>query len=125
MKKGRLVLFAAVLLLGACGKGEKTEVPDDTDRLYNGTLSLVRAFADSISNAPESAAARNAFVRFNDALDSLNFAVEPNTDLLLTEAENDTVCSQILRLKELYEKRIYQLGHPVEETPDSLTNQQG
>lgn len=86
-------------------------------------MMLVRSFADSIANATDSVAATAAFEHFNAGLDSVNFAVPPNTDLLLTEAENDTLYYEITRIRRLYEEKLRQLGAP--EAPEQENPYEG
>lgn len=93
-----------ILLAGGCSE-RNSERHDDSDRLYQGTLELAREYADSISFATDSASLERAFERFNLLLDSLNFTVEPDTDLMLSEGENDTVTRTVLSLRDLYETR--------------------
>ena len=116
LKVSGVLIFSLAILMGqSCAKPAAEAAPDDSDALYNGTLQLAQAYKDSILNAPDSLAARNAFNRFGELMDTLNFSVAPNTDLLLTEAENDTLCREILSVKEILDRRLVQLGERPEE----------
>lgn len=104
-------LMAAALLTCSCGGKEETGIRDDSDLLYGSTVRVARQYADSLRAASDSAAVIEAFNRFNTVLDSINFSVEANTDLLLTEAENDTLYREIMKVKEIYLERLEALDH--------------
>lgn len=114
------LMGALLIAAGGCGRGEAPLAPDDSDRLYRETVALAGAYADSISIAPDSAAAWGALERFGELLDSVSFAVAPDTDLLLTEAENDTIFLRVMAVREACEKRLRELSD--EMTADTLTN---
>lgn len=104
-----------LFLLAACSNSEQAERPDDSDRLYKETLLLVKSYNDSISAANDSASAMRAFDAFNAKLDSVNFSVAPDTDLLLTEGENDTIYMNLMSIKNNFEKKLESLDknqHP-------------
>lgn len=107
--KNRLtgLAFAAALLAGACTGKPVEEKPDDTDRLFHETLNLVKIYSDSIKGAPDSTL-NGIYLRFMTRLDSLNFAVEADTDLQLTEGENDTIYSKLMELDSIYRARLSQ-----------------
>lgn len=115
-----LLMMMVVLGLAACSGREETALPDDSDVLCRGLLGVTRAYADSIAAAPDSAAAERLYVRACHLLDSVNFSVAPDTDLLLTEAENDTLCREITALRTLYENRLAVFGVPPMESADDV-----
>lgn len=104
-----------IVLLAVCACGhtstsdEEAERPVDALRLYSTTCRLVNIYADSIRNAPDSASAIVAFEHLQSELDSLNFSVEPDTDLLLTEGENDTIYMNLMAVRKIYDRRLEQL----------------
>lgn len=100
------------LLLAACGG--KTEEEEDTGTedaliLYTSTLMLIRQYTDSISTAPDSLTLSQIYTRFNAKLDSVNFAVEPDTDLSLSEGQNDTLFIEMEKFRALYNQRLQHL----------------
>lgn len=104
--------LTAIFLLEGCSQKEEIQQVDDSDILYSETRKLVREYTDSINLAVDSLAAKSAFSNFNAKLDSLNFSVAPNTDLLLTEGENDTLYYEIMGVKVLYTDKLKKLGEP-------------
>lgn len=100
------------LLLTACGG--KTEEEEETGTedaliLYTSTLMLIRQYTDSISTAPDSLTLSQIYTRFNAKLDSVNFAVEPDTDLNLSEGQNDTLFIEMEKFRALYNQRLQHL----------------
>lgn len=95
-------------MLASCSRGDNREDGDrgDAPRLYSKTLALAKQYADSLRAAPDSTAAIDIFRRFHSELDSLNFSVAPDTDLLLTEGENDTIYRRLQQLRALYDGRL-------------------
>lgn len=99
------------LLLSACNGSvaDQQEANDQSDRLYHASLSLIAAYTDSLRLASDSAAVNETFQRFQQELDSLNQSVPPDTDLLLTEGENDTIYMRLTTLREIYNSRLKSL----------------
>lgn len=110
-------------LLCSCSGGARPETVDDTDSLYRGSMALLDLYTDSIGHAPDSASAAGAFGRFQEKFDSLNFAVAPNTDLQLTEEENDTLYARLIRIREIFEEKLYNLGHPLAPDPEEMIDE--
>ena len=111
--KWHIVFLTACLALAACTGGSEADEdegrPTDALRLYRTTCRLAHIYADSIRNAPDSASATSAFEHLQTELDSLNFSVEADTDLLLTEGENDTVYMNLIAVRQIYDNRLRQL----------------
>lgn len=112
MKGGPILITAAITAaMWGCAKEEKP-ANDDSDKLYRGCLAVSRQYADSIRLASDSAAAEEAFNRAGELLDSVNFSVAPDTDLLLTEEENDTLYANITLLRTLLKEKLHNLSLP-------------
>lgn len=112
-----------LLILTACAgetEGDEQRRSADADRLFRETLRISRIYADSIRAASDSAAARSAFERFNAGIDSINFAVAPDTDLLLTEGENDTIYRNLMAVRRIYEDKLNALSRRHIEPADSI-----
>lgn len=111
MRHSAIFLFL-ILIVSACGvreEGDSREHRQEARRLYSETLRMARTYTDSLKAAPDSATATAAFGRFNTNLDSLSMTVEPNTDLLLTEGENDTIIIMLTAVRRAYEERLEEL----------------
>lgn len=116
----RTGLIGIGLALASCGGSSDREAQvDESDRLYRETVRIARTYSDSIRMGADSAAVEDAFLRANLLIDSLNFSVAPDTDLLLTEAENDTIIKCLSRLVDTYHTRLADLGARQAE-PDTI-----
>lgn len=104
------VSLAVFVLLSGCAETEKNEESDDTDMLYAKTLRLSDIFTDSLKMAADSLEAGRMFERYMTLKDSLNNVVAPNTDLLFTEAENDTLYMKIMAVRKAYDDRLASLA---------------
>lgn len=120
-KNSCLILLSgvAVCVFCYCSRGSEEELPDDTDRLYNETLDLASSYTDSLRVATDSTEATRLFEKFMGLLDSVNNTVAPNTDLLFTEDENDTLCLKILGVKDMYSNQLKKL-HKGEAPEDTI-----
>ena len=106
MNKWLAALLLPLCLTGCGNKEEQQETASpDADLLYASTLKWVRLYTDSISQAPDSLLIE-IYNRFNAGLDSINFAVAPDTDLFLSEAQNDTLFMAVTKLGNLYKSRL-------------------
>lgn len=103
----------------SCRHRKGDEEKDDSDRLYYSTLNLIKLYSDSLKTASDSLTVQEMFTRFNAELDSLNFSVDPDTDLLLSEGENDTMFIELSSLRKLYENRLKVFGNVVDTETDS------
>ena len=118
-----LFTAALLLLLGSCSRGSEQREADDSGRLYSATMKLIAAFADTISEAPDSAAAIAAYARFHTRLDSINQSVAPNTDMLLTEGQNDTIFIGLMGLMDLYDTRLESLARSHEDVDTDMESE--
>ncbi len=59
-------------------------------------------------------------MEFEDKLAKVNFNYPPDTDVLITEAQNDTIYSLMTAYLEARDGRIHRILHPVIET-DTLS----
>ena len=104
------LLMAFVAAVVSCGKKAEAPVSDDSDILFSGTMSLLKEYTAKIGSAIDSASVDSLFARFTLLADSLNFAVEADTDLLLTEEENEKLYVGLDSLLSVYERRLYTIG---------------
>lgn len=109
----RPLMLILPLLLCACGRGSEKESTSQADILYSETLRIINAYADSLrvasdtlSLATDSLAPERLMAKLNAELDSLNMSMPPNTDLQLSEAQNDTIIMALESLIDLRPKDL-------------------
>lgn len=116
---GLAFLFLLSLFAGCGGRGADEGVRDDSDTLYHTSLKLIAIYTDSIRLATDSVTAANTFNHFQLEMDSLNRAVEADTDLLLTPGQNDTIYEKLSALLDIYHSKLAIRT----ELPDSITQE--
>lgn len=121
----RCVVKAVVALLlpmvfGACEKKKEAVDRREADSLYSRTIGLIGSYSDSIATAPDSVSVSTLFARFNERLSELNFTVKADTDLLLTEGQNDTLTERLTALRSLRDSRLRSISQPDTTASDSL-----
>ena len=123
---GRIWIFGIILpfILASCGEHEEGEErPSDANRLFKTSCRLTSIYAEKIRLAQDSATAIGIFEEMQNELDSLNFSVPPDTDLQLTEGENDTIFMNLMAVRRIYDRKLRELKsnhQPEAEPTDSV-----
>ncbi len=87
-----------LLMVGACQQKKDEEKLSDAEILYNKTCSLTRLYIDSIKNAKDTLALHQMLDRYEERIDELNMSVKADSDLDLTEGQNDTIMQLLDKL---------------------------
>lgn len=115
---------ATMLAIGVvgCSGGKHTEDHSEADSLFQAVTSLTEEYTSKVATATDSAEWAAITSEYEDKLEKINFRLPADTDLMLTEGQNDT----IFRLTEAYmavrDARITAILHPVAPV-DSLPNE--
>ncbi|MCM1377124.1 MAG: hypothetical protein NC097_05535 [Clostridium sp.] len=107
MKKIHIVIWVFLIFVFgsvACSKSE-VQRADFSDGLYQESVELAREYILKIKNAPDSASVDSLMARYQDIIDSLNFQYPPDTDMKLTEGQNDTLTILSAKLVKTYNTR--------------------
>lgn len=124
MKFASAALVAAVLSAGCSSSGDK-DGEREAGNLYQESYALVKSYTDSLSKAADSAAVARLSEHFEDRITRLNFKYKADTDLEMTEQENDTLSVLLERYVIARDSRLKKL-HLATDTikgeakPDSL-----
>lgn len=111
---GALLLASA----GACSGGDENRAETAAESLYHQTVHITREYTSRIKAAKDSAACDSLFGRYRDIIDSINFKYPADTDLQLTEGQNDTLTYLSRCLVEIHAKRM----HAIKVGPDSTAS---
>lgn len=84
------VALTSILSISCSHKDEDTLRPAARE-LFVQTRSLLSAYSDSIVHAADSASLARIDQHFQERLTSINSSVPPDTDMHLTQGENDTI----------------------------------
>lgn len=112
-----------LLMVTAVGCGRQT---DDSARihardLYLKSSRLLRAYCDSMAASRDSVSLLNLESRLKESLTRLNFEYPTETDLQISEGENDTLANLTSRYVSLRDSMLYLFAHPIS-TADSLSS---
>lgn len=130
MSKSRLYfLFFGLLLLMSCNTNEKKVVADSSELLFQKSVDLINLYLDSIQAAKDSLQYEIIVRNFNWKITSLNYDFPPDTDLLLSEEENDSLIKLYKKLERvklhkdsIIMNRIKQDSVPSQATEDSVAS---
>lgn len=111
IKKTLLIIMAAAAspVISSCSMGDEKRDNRDADKLYSESIQLLRVYTDSLSKAPDTIAIQQLMERFEKRLDKINSDVVAETDLHLSEGENDTLAilvQKLINTKNLRIKRV-------------------
>ena len=118
------VLFTVVgfvlLFFTACSREKSTKDRSQADEMFARICRLTEEYTQRLEAAPDSADWASICSEFEEKLDKISFSYPPDTDLLLTEGQNDTIHSLMQDFVKVRDGRIHELLHPVVEV-DSLS----
>lgn len=126
----RLLYFAGIALsaivIGAtsCGNSEGDARGKSARELYEKTIRLNARYTDSLRVAKDSATVERLSKSYEEALTRLNFEYPADTDLEMSEGENDTLVNINLRYVSLRDSLLYRFAHPIVLVQDSTENQE-
>ncbi len=120
----KIWVAAAIAAVGMsatnCSKETKHKDRSNAKDMYERICELTKEYTEKVADSPDSASWAAICVEFEDKLDKVNFNYPPDTDLLLTEGQNDTIYSLMTAYLEARDGRIHRILHPVIET-DTLS----
>lgn len=107
MKHTRYLIPAiAILLAASCSSNSEEKSEQEVRKLFEQTCKLTKLYTDSIKSANDTTAVEALMTRFDERMTDLNFSVTADTDLKLTEGQNDTIASLIAKLRSVYNARL-------------------
>lgn len=125
MKKLDVIWIAALCLLtfgtSGCSGGKYSEDRSSADSLFQAVTSLTGEYTVKIAAARDSAEWAAIAKDYEDRLDKVNFSLPADTDLLLTEGQNDTIYQMTEAYIAARDARITTIMHPkasVDSIPD-------
>lgn len=114
------MILSVMLLSPSCVKKQQFTLRDHAISLYNESRRLIKIYIDSMSHAGDSAKVEAIGARFEDKLAKLNFKYPANTDLDISEDENDTLIMLTTEYVVTRDSMLYRFAHPLLLRPDSL-----
>lgn len=113
LKRGIMPLFM-VSLCGMAGCGNSGEKYDHAvaQQLFQKSVRLIELYTDSMKNVSDSATYRRLRDSFDDKLSKVNFQFPADTDLHLTQEENDS----LMRMLDKFVKMVNEKGKSLNAT---------
>lgn len=112
--KANIVFVSMILLLASsCVQESKKKDRSEATDMFRRITSLTKNYTSRLSEVTDSASWAEICKEFEDSLDKINFSYLPDTDLLLTEGQNDTIHEAMLAYIDMREKVIHAILRPV------------
>lgn len=105
-------IAAGCLCMAGCAKEKKENDRSQATEMYNRICRLTEDYTDKLENAPDSADWATVCDEFEEKLDKITFSYPPDTDLLLTEGQNDTINLLMQEYVKMRRQRIAGILHP-------------
>lgn len=105
MKNHILPFSIPFVFLAACSHHSNTDATDAADMLFRKSQSLVSSYIDSMSHAGDSASFHNLVRNFDNKMTALNYEFPPDTDLALSEEQNDILIKLYSRFERVKQHR--------------------
>lgn len=121
MKKNNFIFILGCcgLFLLSCESREKKETRQFANQLFDKSVSLFLEYQQKYKSAPDSLAVDSLSEIFEKQLVEINFSFPPETDLKLTEEENDSLFELARKLILIKNERLKELVPEPEPEPET------
>lgn len=102
-----------LLILAACTEKKTDQARVAARSLYQQSERILSKYTDSVKSARDSSSLLGIMERLDLALTECEFTYPPETDLRMSEGENDTLANLALRISFLRDSLLYVYAHPV------------
>ncbi len=116
------VLGIACICSYGCSQEKKNKDRDEATDMFNRICKLTEDYTGKLKEAPDSSNWATLCSEYEDKLYKINFSYPPDTDLLLTEGQNDTIHSLMLDYIKARDERIQNILHPIVEADTLQTD---
>lgn len=110
-RKSTVIISSLVVLclFASCRKEEREIDRESGERLFELSERLIKTHADSLELAPDTTTLLRMEKSLTDKMAKVNFQFPPNTDLTLTEEENDSLAQMMKKFREKYDVRLKEM----------------
>lgn len=112
-------VILSLFIVSGCTQEKKYKDRSEADEMFNRICKLTIDYTEKLTDSPDSAEWAKSCKEFEEKLDKISFSYPPDTDLLLTEGQNDTIHSLMLEYVKARDERIHAILNPIVEL-DSL-----
>lgn len=116
----KLFLISALLFLSlfsSCKKRDQSNNIEEARELFNNSVELIHETIEKINLSQDSLMVDSLQKDFEKRIVEINFSFPPETDLKLTEEENDSLFSLMKEMRQLTDKKLEDLSISI---PDSI-----
>lgn len=118
-----IFILPALIALAGCRSESKVKDRTEATEMFGRIVALTEEYTDKMTNVSDSAEWSELGKEFEDKLDKINFSYPPDTDLLMTEGQNDTITALMAEYVNARDRRfrfIIRPYVPVDTVPSSL-----
>lgn len=105
-----VVALASITGYVSCRNGKDDNGHAMARQLFMKSVSLIRTYTDSIGNVSDSASFQRMTRGFEDNIVKVNFQFPPDTDLRMTQEENDSLINMLDSLVAVIHRKEKELG---------------
>lgn len=113
MRLPKYLLLSLPLIAASCSGGGDDGSHDAASRLFAKSEHLLRTYIDSIENARDSATLQSVVHNFDGRITAVNYEFPPDTDLKMTEEENDSLIKLYQRMERVRQHRDSVVMHKI------------
>lgn len=114
MKKIKPVAINCLILIFVCGCRTESKKIDrsDASEMFARISHLTETYSKKLTSVSDSTSWANVCKEYEDSLDKINFSFPPDTDLLMTEGQNDSIHKLMEEYVRIREEKIFDILHP-------------
>lgn len=101
-----------MLFASQCGSEKKGKDRSEATDMFERICEVTQDYTEKLEDAPDSAAWSATCKEYEDSLGKINFSYPPDTDLLLTEGQNDTIETLMREYVKIRQQRIQDILYP-------------
>ena len=115
-----ILLPALAIAVSGCRNQGDNGQGEQARALYERSARIIVKYTDSLAQAHDSATILRMDKNYDEELTKLNYDYPSDTDLAISEGENDTLANLTLKYVSLRDSLLYRLAHPLVLRNDSL-----
>ncbi len=109
-----------IMMCISCVRNYEPISHEDAGKMFEKSINLLVLYTDSISKATDSTQVEGLINAYEYKINAINFEFPPDTDLRLTEEENDSLIKMIDRLVAARKERLKHFALPLAINTDSV-----
>lgn len=114
--------FSVILFTGwSCGRSHQEGENSEAFQLFSAIRELNMKYIDSLVVAKDSNQVNKLTQTYEERMVKINFSYSPDTDLLMTEGQNDTIVALTSRFALIRDSLLYRFSNPILAQPADST----